>query len=227
MAKADPILVADGVRRAFGGLIAVDVEHAEVATGRITALIGPNGAGKTTFFNLMTGFDEPDQGHWTFDGTSIEGMQPYKVARLGMVRTFQLTKVLARLSVIENMRLGATRSERRADLDGALEAASGARQEQRHHRSGRRPARALQARSHARRVRRQPVGRSTQAARDGAGADDRPEADHARRADGRREPGAQAEPARAHQVVEGRGAHACCSSSTTWTWSTRSATGCS
>ena len=108
MAKADPILVADGVRRAFGGLIAVDVEHAEVERGRITALIGPNGAGKTTFFNLMTGFDEADQGHWTFDGTSIEGVQPYKVARLGMVRTFQLTKVLARLSVLENMRLGAT-----------------------------------------------------------------------------------------------------------------------
>ncbi len=106
--KSDPILVADSVRRAFGGLVAVDVDHAEVQRGEITALIGPNGAGKTTFFNLMTGFDEPDQGQWTFDGTSIEGMQPYKVARLGMVRTFQLTKVLARLTVIENMRLGAT-----------------------------------------------------------------------------------------------------------------------
>jgi len=106
--KSDPILIADSVRRAFGGLVAVDVDHAEVQRGEITALIGPNGAGKTTFFNLMTGFDEPDQGEWTFDGTSIEGMEPYKVARLGMVRTFQLTKVLARLTVIENMRLGAT-----------------------------------------------------------------------------------------------------------------------
>ena len=132
--KSDPILVADSVRRAFGGLVAVDVDHAEVQRGEITALIGPNGAGKTTFFNLMTGFDEPDQGQWTFDGTSIEGMQPYKVARLGMVRTFQLTKVLARLTVIENMRLGATGQRGERLLRGGLEvrlAPPGAR----HHRA--------------------------------------------------------------------------------------------
>jgi neutral amino acid transport system ATP-binding protein len=108
VAKPDPILVVDGVRRTFGGLTAVDVEHLEVQRGCITALIGPNGAGKTTFFNLLTGFDKPDFGNWTFDGTSMAGMAPHKVARLGMVRTFQLTKSLARLSVIENMRLGGT-----------------------------------------------------------------------------------------------------------------------
>jgi branched-chain amino acid transport system ATP-binding protein len=105
--KPDPILVADGVRRAFGGLVAVDVEHVEVQRNEITALIGPNGAGKTTFFNLMTGFDDADRGHWVFDGHALEGVQPHRVARLGMVRTFQLTKVLSRLTVIENMRLGA------------------------------------------------------------------------------------------------------------------------
>jgi neutral amino acid transport system ATP-binding protein len=108
VAKPDPILVVDGVRRTFGGLTAVDVEHLEVQRGCITALIGPNGAGKTTFFNLLTGFDKPDVGNWQFDGTSMAGMAPHKVARLGMVRTFQLTKSLARLSVIENMRLGGT-----------------------------------------------------------------------------------------------------------------------
>ncbi len=106
--KNDAILVADDVVRTFGGLRAVDVEHFEIERGKITALIGPNGAGKTTFFNLLTGFDRPDTGAWTFNGKSLHGVPPYKVARLGMVRTFQLTKVLSRLTVIENMRLGAT-----------------------------------------------------------------------------------------------------------------------
>jgi branched-chain amino acid transport system ATP-binding protein len=106
--KPDAILVADNVVRTFGGLTAVDVEHFEIQRGKITALIGPNGAGKTTFFNLLTGFDKPDTGTWSFNGDSITGVPPYKVARKGMVRTFQLTKVLSRLTVIENMRLGAT-----------------------------------------------------------------------------------------------------------------------
>ena len=107
-AKPDPVLVADGVVRRFGGLTAVNVDHVEVQRGAITALIGPNGAGKTTFFNLLTGFDKPDEGAWSFNGTSLSGVPPYKVARLGMVRTFQLTKVLSKMTVIENMRLGAT-----------------------------------------------------------------------------------------------------------------------
>jgi neutral amino acid transport system ATP-binding protein len=106
-AKPDPILVADGVVRQFGGLTAVDVDHVEVQRGAITALIGPNGAGKTTFFNILTGFDQPTAGSWTFEGIDLKGMSAYKVSRLGMVRTFQLTKVLGKLTVIENMRLGA------------------------------------------------------------------------------------------------------------------------
>ncbi|MDQ3306974.1 MAG: ABC transporter ATP-binding protein [Actinomycetota bacterium] len=106
--KSDPIVIADGVVRKFGGLTAVDVEHLEIQRGVITALIGPNGAGKTTFFNLLTGFDRPDSGDWSFESRSLKGVSAYQVARRGMVRTFQLTKVLSRLSVIENMRLGAT-----------------------------------------------------------------------------------------------------------------------
>jgi neutral amino acid transport system ATP-binding protein len=108
VAKPDPILVASGVTRRFGGLTAVDVEHVEVQRGAITALIGPNGAGKTTFFNLLTGFDRPNDGTWSFEGKDLSGVPAHKVARRGMVRTFQLTKALSKLSVMENMRLGAT-----------------------------------------------------------------------------------------------------------------------
>lgn len=105
--KVDPILVADKVTRQFGGLRAVDVDHVEIPRGMITALIGPNGAGKTTFFNLLTGFDKPDTGEWIFDGHSLAGVAAHKVARLGMIRTFQLTKALSLLTVLDNMRLGA------------------------------------------------------------------------------------------------------------------------
>jgi branched-chain amino acid transport system ATP-binding protein len=105
--KVDPIIVADGVRRQFGGLTAVDVEHLEIPRGAITALIGPNGAGKTTLFNLLTGFDKPNEGSWTFDGKSLSGVPAYKVARMGQVRTFQLTKALGLLTVLDNMKLGA------------------------------------------------------------------------------------------------------------------------
>ena len=107
MPKSDPILVADGVRRQFGGLVAVDVEHVEIQRGQITALIGPNGAGKTTFFNLLTGFDAPDDGTWSFDGIDVGGVPAFQVARRGMVRTFQLTTALSRRSVMQNMLLGA------------------------------------------------------------------------------------------------------------------------
>lgn len=107
VAKPDPILVVDDISRAFGGLKAVDVEHLEVQRGVITALIGPNGAGKTTFFNLLTGFDPPDTGTAEFDGKLASGRSSHELARKGMVRTFQLTKALTKLSTIENMKLGA------------------------------------------------------------------------------------------------------------------------
>lgn len=105
--KSDPILAVDGIRRSFGGLTAVDVDHLEIQRNKITALIGPNGAGKTTFFNLITGFDTPNEGTWSYNGEPMSSLPPHEVALKGMVRTFQLTKALARLSVIENMKLGA------------------------------------------------------------------------------------------------------------------------
>jgi len=104
--KRDPIVVAENVSRSFGGINAVDVDYLEIPRHKITALIGPNGAGKTTLFNLLTGFDTPNSGKWQFEGSSLAGVSPYKVARMGMVRTFQLTKVMGKLTVMENMRLG-------------------------------------------------------------------------------------------------------------------------
>jgi branched-chain amino acid transport system ATP-binding protein len=108
VSKVDPIIVADNVTRTFGGLTAVDVEHLEIPRGAITALIGPNGAGKTTLFNLLTGFDKPNTGSWSYDGKDLARVPAHKVARMGLVRTFQLTKALGRLSVMDNMKLGQT-----------------------------------------------------------------------------------------------------------------------
>jgi neutral amino acid transport system ATP-binding protein len=110
-AKPDAILKVDKIVRQFGGITAVDVDHLEVQRGMITALIGPNGAGKTTFFNLITGFDRPTTAGkgaaWSFDGASLGKTSASKVAKSGMVRTFQLTKALSRMTVMDNMMLGA------------------------------------------------------------------------------------------------------------------------
>ncbi len=109
--KPDPILEVNTIVRQFGGMTAVDVGHLEVQRGIITALIGPNGAGKTTFFNLITGFDRPTSAgsgaSWSFDGRALDKTSASSVAKAGMVRTFQLTKSLNRMTVIENMMLGA------------------------------------------------------------------------------------------------------------------------
>ncbi len=107
VSKPDPIMVIDDVRRSFGGLRAVDVDHLEIQRGTITSLIGPNGAGKTTLFNLLTGFDNPEEGSWHLNGGPLVGIPSFRVARRGVVRTFQLTKSLARLTVLENMMVAA------------------------------------------------------------------------------------------------------------------------
>lgn len=101
--KPDPILAARRLVRSFGAFKAVDIENLEIQQGVITALIGPNGAGKTTFFNLATGFDDTDEGSCWFQDQRITGMHNYQIARLGAVRTFQNTRALTRLTVMENM----------------------------------------------------------------------------------------------------------------------------
>ncbi len=98
---------ATEIHKQFGGIQAVRGATMEVGEGSITALIGPNGAGKTTFFNLITGFYRPDRGRAVFDGREIQGRPPYVIARMGMVRTFQITKALAAMPVIDNMMLAA------------------------------------------------------------------------------------------------------------------------
>jgi neutral amino acid transport system ATP-binding protein len=105
--SSDTILNCDGVRKAFGGVTAVDVDHVEIERQSITALIGPNGAGKTTFFDIITGFLAPDSGAIDFDGTDISSKPPYAIARSGLVRTFQLTRILGKMTVLENMLLAA------------------------------------------------------------------------------------------------------------------------
>ncbi len=107
-ASRGTIFQAERVVKRFGGIRAVNGATLAVRDGSITALIGPNGAGKTTFFNLITGFYRPDGGSASFGGREILGRAPYAIARLGMVRTFQITKALARMPVIDNMMLGAS-----------------------------------------------------------------------------------------------------------------------
>jgi branched-chain amino acid transport system ATP-binding protein len=106
-AAAEPILVVEDLHKSFGGLRAVAGASFAVARGSITALIGPNGAGKTTLFDLVTGFGVPDSGAVRFEGRPITGLPPHRIARRGLVRTFQLTRVFAAMSVLDNMMLAA------------------------------------------------------------------------------------------------------------------------
>lgn len=103
----EAILEVGKVMKHFGGVNAVDGATFDVHRGSITALIGPNGAGKTTLFHLVTGFVRPDSGSIVYDGHDIFGKRPHQIARAGMVRTFQITKALAAMSVLDNMMLAA------------------------------------------------------------------------------------------------------------------------
>lgn len=109
MDRSDPILEIVALRKRYGEINVVDIDHLEIQRKAITAIIGPNGAGKTTFFNLLTKYVDPDSGAWSFNETSMEKKQTYQIARAGMVRTFQVTKTLDRLTVMENMLLSSKR----------------------------------------------------------------------------------------------------------------------
>jgi len=102
---AAPLLDIDACTLRFGGLTAVDALTAVVAEGSLTALIGPNGAGKTSVFNLITGVYRPTSGDIRFAGTSIVGLKPYQITRLGIARTFQNIRLFGSLSVFDNVRV--------------------------------------------------------------------------------------------------------------------------
>ena len=91
------------MQKSFGGLKAVDVNDLTFMEGQLTSIIGPNGAGKTTFFDLISGFQNADSGEVFLNEKNISNSQPYKIARMGMVRTFQLTKVFDRMTVMDNL----------------------------------------------------------------------------------------------------------------------------
>jgi branched-chain amino acid transport system ATP-binding protein len=122
---AEPLLRVDGVSKRFGGLLAVDNVSLDVQVGRITALIGPNGAGKTTLFAMISGFLTPGSGHIHHRGEDITGVPPYRLARRGIARTFQIVRPFAGLTVHENIAVGAhlSRRSRTAARDAAAQVA--------------------------------------------------------------------------------------------------------
>jgi neutral amino acid transport system ATP-binding protein len=101
-----PLLIGQQLCKNFGGIHAVEKATIQVNQGSITGLIGPNGAGKSTLFNLLSHFIVPDEGKVIFDGKEITKLKPHKIARKGCIRTFQVPRVLSRLSVLDNMLLG-------------------------------------------------------------------------------------------------------------------------
>jgi branched-chain amino acid transport system ATP-binding protein len=100
-------LTVRGLSKRFGGLQAVNRFDLSVAPGEIVGLIGPNGAGKTTVFHLIAGFHAPSEGSISFDDTSLVGLKPHAICRLGLARTFQLVQPFAGLTTLENVMVGA------------------------------------------------------------------------------------------------------------------------
>ena len=103
----DVILRTEGLRKAFGGLVALDDVSVEVERGSVTLMMGPNGAGKTTFLRVVCGIYRPDAGRVFFEGQDITGLRPHEVYRLGLVKTFQIPLPFTRLTVLENLLVAA------------------------------------------------------------------------------------------------------------------------
>jgi len=121
------LLTAQGICKAFGGIRALDTCSISVEEGSITGLIGPNGSGKTTMFNVITGYERSDSGQVMFQGQNITNASPAKIFRLGIGRTFQLTRIFPRMTVMENMHVAVQRN----DLKGLLSRWSMSHEQQR------------------------------------------------------------------------------------------------
>src|SRR5699024_10412785 len=113
----DAILSADGLTKEFRGFIAVDNVDLRIQRGTIHAVIGPNGAGKTTCFNLLTKFLQPTRGRIVFNGRDISAMAPAAIARLGLVRSFQISAVFPHMTARDNVRIALQRGERGDSYD--------------------------------------------------------------------------------------------------------------
>jgi branched-chain amino acid transport system ATP-binding protein len=120
IARSGGNLVAEGVRVAFGGVLAVAGVDLKAPSGRVTSVIGPNGAGKTTLLNLVSGFQAPNAGKVSVGGREITGKPAYEVARSGLARTFQTAQPFANLSVLDNVRLGLLRGAWRGEASVEL-----------------------------------------------------------------------------------------------------------
>jgi ABC-type branched-subunit amino acid transport system ATPase component len=108
------------IAKRFQGVVAVDQVSFTVRAGEVTGLIGPNGSGKTTFFNLVTGMVAPDAGEVVFHDRHIEGQTPHRIARSGIGRTFQVTRVFPRMTALENLLVAVRRAGLRELLRSAL-----------------------------------------------------------------------------------------------------------
>jgi len=102
----EPILVTEGLRKEFGGLIAVGGVDFTVPTGKVVSLIGPNGAGKTTFFNMLTGIYKPTAGRVRLLGEDVTGKPPHAITRRGVGRTFQNIRLFQNMTMLENVLVG-------------------------------------------------------------------------------------------------------------------------
>jgi branched-chain amino acid transport system ATP-binding protein len=103
----DPIIIARGVTRRFGGLVALDGIDLDVPRGVVQAIIGPNGSGKTTLLNALSGASHADSGSIRIGGEEIFRLKPHRIARLGLARTFQTIRIFDNLSVVENVKVAA------------------------------------------------------------------------------------------------------------------------
>src|SRR3954449_3468125 len=126
----DDLLVAEDVRKEFGGLVAVNDVSFSVPRGRVISLIGPNGAGKTTFFNMLTGVYKPTAGSITFLGEDVTGKPPHAITSKGIGRTFQNIRLFQNMTALENVLVG-MHTRMHANLLGSVFRFPGQRREER------------------------------------------------------------------------------------------------
>ena len=181
-------LVAEKVRKEFGGLVATDDVDFTIPRGQVVCLIGPNGAGKTTFFNMLTGVYKPTAGPIVFDGEDVTGMPPHAITERGIGRTFQNIRLFQNMTALENVLVGMHSRLKGGILGSILRTPRIRREEHEARERGTRAARVLRPAQQGRRDLAQPLLRRPAPARGRARARDAAEAAAARRADGGHEP---------------------------------------